>query len=32
VCGASLGNRTWAVFEGGVRAPREHVLLMQLPD
>ena len=32
VCGASLGNRTWAVFEGGVRAPREHVLLMQLPN
>ena len=31
VCGASIRNETWAVFEGGLRAPREHVLLMRLP-
>jgi hypothetical protein len=31
VCGASIRDETWAIFEGGLRAPREHVLLMRLP-
>ena len=31
-CTAQHAGSTWAIFEGGERAPREHILLLKLPE
>jgi hypothetical protein len=31
-CTVHHAGSMWAIFEGGERAPREHILLLKLPE